>query len=217
MNDTTVWTTAVRFDERAAIEGGANDDDNETDDATEPVALGVNKGPFRYEVKRTGYYCVGAVPVTISTGVSPSTDDADMGASNTNSTSGTTTTITTYTGVVDFENTFKGHLPAAEYPKIWFYASLAGIYSIIGCAWAALCWKHRRDILPIQHYVSATIAFIVVELVALSGYYRYLNDSGVSLVSSLGPRPRCIRAHRADTLSVRPQDRKHGQGLPWIR
>lgn len=24
-----------------------------------------------------------------------------------------------YSGVVDFENVFVGHLPAAEYPKIW--------------------------------------------------------------------------------------------------
>lgn len=89
------------------------------------------------------------------------------------------TSVTVYTGVVDFENTFEGQLPAAEHPKIAFYGFLAVVYGLIGVAWAVLCLKFRREILPIQHYISATIAFIVVEMVAISGYYRYLNNSGV--------------------------------------
>lgn len=165
INDTTIWTTAVRFDSRAAQEG-----------STEPSALGINKGPFKYQVKKTGYYCVGAVPVTISTGAAPSADDIDAGAIN--STTGTTRTI--YSAVVDFQNTFEGHLPAAEYPKIWFYGIMAFVYALVGLGWAFLCYKHRHDILPIQHYVSATVLFIVVEYIAISGYYRYLNNSGVS-------------------------------------
>lgn len=166
ISDTTIWTTAVRFDSRAS----AADSNNAAS-----AALDINRGPFRYQVKKTGYYCVGAVPVTISTGAAPSSDDIDSGSSNTTS----TTTRTVYTGVVDFENVFKGHLPASEYPKIWFYGALACAYTVIGAVWAFLCYRHRRDILPIQHYVSATILFIIVEMVALSGYYRYLNSSGV--------------------------------------
>lgn len=169
INDTTIWTTPVRFDSRAAVD---------TVDSAVNAALDVNRGPFRYEVAKTGYYCVGAVPVTISTGAAPSSDDMDEGTSS----NATTTTRTTYTGVVDFENVFEGHLPASEYPKIWFYGALACAYTLIGLGWAYLCFRHRRDILPIQHYVSATIIFIVVEMIALSGYYRYLNYSGVSLV-----------------------------------
>lgn len=167
INDTTIWTTPVRFDSRAAVD---------TVDSAVNAALDVNRGPFRYEVPKTGYYCVGAVPVTISTGATPSSDDMDEGTSS----NATTTTRTTYTGVVDFENVFEGHLPASEYPKIWFYGALACAYTLIGLGWAYLCFRHRRDILPIQHYVSATIIFIVVEMIALSGYYRYLNYSGVS-------------------------------------
>lgn len=65
-------------------------------------------GPFRYPVSKTGYYCVGAVPVTFE---QPQLDMQDKNSSNPFS-------EVSYTGVVDFENVFKGHLPAAEYPKI---------------------------------------------------------------------------------------------------
>ena len=164
-NSTSIFTTAVRFDSRAA-----------TGDGTDAVPATINSGPFNYSVTRTGYYCVGAVPVTISTGVQASTDDLDLGTGNS-----TSTTATAYTGVVDFENTFEGHLPAAEYPKIFFYGALADAYIFMGAGWGFLCWKYRGDILPVQHYVSATIAVIVVETIALSGYYRYLNHSGVSM------------------------------------
>lgn len=169
INDTAIWTTPVRFDSRASTV--------DTVGSAVDAALDINRGPFRYEVTKTGYYCVGAVPVTVSTGAAPSSDDMDEGTSGNSS----TTTRTTYTGVVDFENVFEGHLPASEYPKIWFYGALACAYTLIGLGWAYLCYRHRRDILPIQHYVSATIVFIVVEMIALSGYYRYLNDSGVSI------------------------------------
>lgn len=170
INDTTIWTTAVRFDSRASADLNS----------AASAALDINRGPFRYQVKKTGYYCVGAVPVTISTGATPSSDDLDEGSNNSTS---TVRTRTAYTGVVDFQNTFKGHLPASEYPKIWFYGALACAYAVIGAVWAFLCYKHRRDILSIQHYVSATILFIMVEMIALSGYYRYLNNSGVRLNS----------------------------------
>lgn len=54
-------------------------------------------GPFRYPVPRTGFYCVGTVPVLVE---------------------GTDEESTAYSGVVDFENVFGGRLAAAEYPKI---------------------------------------------------------------------------------------------------
>lgn len=54
-------------------------------------------GPFRYPVPRTGFYCVGTVPVLVAGG-----GNKDV----------------SFAGVVDFENVFKGRLPAAEKPKI---------------------------------------------------------------------------------------------------
>ena len=66
---------------------------------TTVILNGVTKSsPVAYQVSKTGYYCVGAVPLTTE-GVE-GTDDVQ------------------YTGVVDFRNVFVGHLPAAEYPKI---------------------------------------------------------------------------------------------------
>ena len=138
-----------------------------------------SSGPFKYNVNKTGYYCVGAVPVTV-------TSDEDDSLNGSNSTLDAATPFgTVFTGVVDFENTFEGHLPAAEYPKIWFYTSLAVVYTLIGAGWAFLCFKHRQEILPIQHYISATIAFIVIEMFALAGYYRYLNNSGTASLDKL--------------------------------
>lgn len=54
--------------------------------------------PVAYQVSKTGFYCVGAVPLT--------TEGAEESGG------------VRYTGVVDFRNVFVGHLPAAEYPKI---------------------------------------------------------------------------------------------------
>jgi hypothetical protein len=158
LNSTSIYTTAVRFDTRAML-----------GDGTEATNAGINSGPFKYPVSRTGYYCVGAVPVTIS-------GSGEDGLGNAS---------TTYTGVVDFINTFQGHLPAAEYPKIYFYAALAAMYALMGCGWAFLCWKFKGEILSLQHYVSATIVFIVVEMIALSGYYRYLNNSGTASLAKV--------------------------------
>ena len=158
INSTSIWTTAVRFDGRAtAIDAATNT----------TTALEANSGPFKYPITSTGYYCVGAVPVTT----------AEAGTAR------KTRAATAYTGVVDFENVFEGHLPAADYPKTWFYGILAIVYALIGVAWGYLCYRNRGDILPIQHYVSATIAIILLEMLVLNGYYRYLNNSGTASLS----------------------------------
>lgn len=85
-NSTSIFTSSVRFD---AVSGAAV--------SSQDDQLGT--GPYRYPVTKTGYYCVGAVPLTL-----------DNGSATRNS--------TVFTGVVDFENVFEGHLPAAEYPKV---------------------------------------------------------------------------------------------------
>ena len=124
-NDTTssIYTRAVSFSSSSTL------------------APGATAGPFRYDVPRTGYYCVGLVPLQTDTLAGESagtvTEAVDDGT-------------VVYSGVVTFENSFIGHLPAADYPKTWFYLLLAGMYLVFGAVWGFLCWKHRGDILPIQ-------------------------------------------------------------------
>lgn len=172
LNSTSIWTTAVRFDSGVARPNIRNG----------TLGMSRSAGPFKYNVPRTGYYCVGAVPVTVSSGQTGDEDAAYVPAADAD---GLDTSGTTFTGVVDFQNTFEGYLPAAEYPKIWFYTILAIVYAAIGTGWGVLCFKHRQEILPIQHYVSATIAFLVVEMIAISGYYRYLNLSGSATLDKI--------------------------------
>jgi hypothetical protein len=82
-NDSTIFTASVRFDPVLSAPQSSED-----------ARLGT--GPYRYAVTRTGFWCVGHVPLTLE------------GA----------TRNTTYEGVVDFENVFEGHLPASKWPKV---------------------------------------------------------------------------------------------------
>ncbi len=59
--------------------------------------------PFRYEIKRTGYYCVGTYGFTASE----------------------------YKVVVEFRNAY-GELPAAQIAKLPFYGGLTIVYAVIG-------------------------------------------------------------------------------------
>ncbi|RSH94248.1 hypothetical protein EHS25_004051 [Saitozyma podzolica] len=120
--------------------------------------------PITYAVKKTGYYCVGIVPVTL---VNSRSDIAERQA-----------THAEYSGVVLFRNVFDGELPAVEYPKINFYMALSITYFLIGCLWAFLCVRHFRELLPMQYYISGTIVFLVIEMLANFAYYRYINKHG---------------------------------------
>lgn len=84
-----------------------------TDDAGTPWYDG---GVILYNVKKTGYYCIGTVPVTlVSTGMEtrdlidplPVVSSLAKRAEH-----------ASYKGKVVFQNVFKGELPAAEWPKI---------------------------------------------------------------------------------------------------
>ncbi|ODN97486.1 major facilitator protein [Cryptococcus wingfieldii CBS 7118] len=120
--------------------------------------------PITYAVPKTGYYCVGIVPVTL---VNSKRDLTKREA-----------THAEYSGVVLFRNTFEGELPAVEYPKIGFYLSLSIVYFLLGCGWAYFCSKHHRELLPMQYYISGTIVFLVIEMLAQFAYYRYINKNG---------------------------------------
>ncbi|KAG0147286.1 hypothetical protein CROQUDRAFT_670677 [Cronartium quercuum f. sp. fusiforme G11] len=147
---TSIWTKSVKLTPSSASDTGSTKQESQ-------MAI----GPWRYNVTRTGYYCVGAVPLTA--GATPNAENI---------------AFTSYTGVVDFQNVFKGNLPAGEYPKVVFYAILDLIYLGVGIMWSYNCYRHRTEILPVQHYISASIAFLVVELGSVSGYYKYVNDVG---------------------------------------
>ncbi|EIW66224.1 hypothetical protein TREMEDRAFT_45866 [Tremella mesenterica DSM 1558] len=124
-------------------------------------------GPIEYAVPKTGYYCVD--------NTKRSTDGThhlvrdDMNPRQTHA---------EYSGTVLFRNTFEGELPAVEYPKINFYFVLSVVYFVLGCGWAYLCVKYRSELLPMQYYISGTILFLIIEMLAQFAYYRYVNKHG---------------------------------------
>lgn len=72
--------------------------------STAPVSVPVFSAPITYAVPKTGYYCVGIVPVTL--------------VNSRDSVRERQATHAEYSGMVLFRNNFAGELPAVEYPKI---------------------------------------------------------------------------------------------------
>lgn len=104
VNSTSIWTRRVEFD---AIGG------NETE------AGDGMKGPFRYDVAKTGYCASAQEEMSTHTDLWPASDcvgAVPLVSSTATAVNGSLTS--TYTGVVNFENVFKGLLPASEYPKV---------------------------------------------------------------------------------------------------
>ncbi|KZS95867.1 hypothetical protein SISNIDRAFT_438421 [Sistotremastrum niveocremeum HHB9708] len=127
------------------------------------------KEPIMYPVTKTGYYCVAIVPVTI-------VDGRPTGDTN-------VPFHPQYSGVILFRNTFEGKLPATDYPKVGFYFFLFVTYLVLGGVWAYTCWKQREQLLPIQNYLSALVALLVIEMLSSWAYYRYLNSHGTGVVA----------------------------------
>jgi hypothetical protein len=38
--------------------------------------------------------------------------------------------------------------------------------------------RHYQELLPMQYYISGTIVFLIIEMLALFGYYRFINKHG---------------------------------------
>ncbi|KAI5982726.1 lung seven transmembrane receptor-domain-containing protein [Pisolithus albus] len=186
MNQTSFWTASVTLDQVASSRSKPDHlrtrsgtasiqvhpiprQESETLNPS-PAGMLTYTGPIQYQVRKTGYYCVAIVPVTI---VPPASRQV----------SSETQYHPTYNGVVLFKNTFDGQLPAADYPKVNFYLSMFFAYALFGCAWAWLCYRHMTELLPIQHYLSGLVAFMVVEMAANWVYYRYLNAHGKNAAS----------------------------------
>lgn len=107
--------------------------------------------PINYPIRSTGYYCVGTFGY--------STDE--------------------YTAVVEFRNAY-GELPAAQIAKLPFYGALTLVYALMSAAWGFLYFQNRRDILPVQNYITAILVFLVVEIFMTWLFYDFQNRHGLN-------------------------------------
>ncbi|KAF8516142.1 lung seven transmembrane receptor-domain-containing protein [Hysterangium stoloniferum] len=134
-----------------------------SDDNSSPTSTLWYVSPIKYEVRKTGYYCIAIVPLTVDALPQRQTNNEPHPA---------------YEGTILFQNTFKGKLPASDYPKVNFYLVMFVIYCGLGGFWASMCYRHKTELLPIQFYISGLVGFLVMENLASLAYYRYLNAHG---------------------------------------
>ncbi|KAJ3481723.1 hypothetical protein NLI96_g7467 [Meripilus lineatus] len=124
--------------------------------------------PIQYIVRKTGYYCVAMVPVTVL----PNSNSARQAKTD-------VPEHPPYYGTVHFHNTFDGKLPATDYPKVNFYFSMFLLYTLVGAGWGWLCYQNLQDLLPIQ------LSLLIEILIIHSAYYRYLNAHGRGTTSTV--------------------------------
>ncbi|KAJ3193708.1 hypothetical protein HK101_004337 [Irineochytrium annulatum] len=105
-----------------------------------------------YTIERTGLYCVLIEPI-------PSTAE--------------------FSAEVTLENPY-GKLPGADYPKLPFFGLLSITYLLLGFAWFIKSWMHWKDLLMLQHYVTAVIFFLMIEMAFNYGYFEDYNRWGRS-------------------------------------
>lgn len=117
---------------------------------------------FTYNVTSSGYYCVGATSLSVGSEVTQAEKSH-------------------FSGHVDFHNKFHGNLPASEYPKLNFYGVMTLVYLVVGAMWITLCVIHRDQIVMVQHFVSAMIAFMVIEMACEWLSYTYYNSHVIDL------------------------------------
>ncbi|KAF9076025.1 lung seven transmembrane receptor-domain-containing protein [Rhodocollybia butyracea] len=154
INDTSFWSARVELPANNSTT--SQRESTAIGDVLNPSPNGIYKytQPIQYLVRKTGYYCVAIVPVTVQ-GVT--VQDVPSHPA--------------YNALVFFRNKFDGRLPATDYPKVNFYFVMF-IY------WGWLCYKNAQDLLPLQYYLSGLVGLLVIEMVANWGYYRYLNAHG---------------------------------------
>lgn len=105
---------------------------------------------IHYPINKTGYYCV-------------STHLSDQSSE--------------FTGAVLFQNAY-GKLAATQIPKLPFFGFAALAYALVLALWMFAYVQHRSDILPVQNYITAICAFLVVEMITIWGYYDFTNKHG---------------------------------------
>ncbi|TVY26005.1 Membrane protein [Lachnellula hyalina] len=96
--------------------------------------------PIKYDIKKTGYYCVG------TSAFSPGNVE--------------------YAAVLEFRNAY-GELPASEIAKLPFYGGITIVYAVIGVFWGFLYAQHRHDIYYLNRNgtnVGSKVLMIVVAI-----------------------------------------------------
>ncbi|KAI0068150.1 hypothetical protein BV25DRAFT_1793885 [Artomyces pyxidatus] len=150
-----------------------------------PTGIFVYHEPIQYLVRKTGYYCVAVVPVTVLQASPPSPPPSTTVAPQPTARQDSSGVHPTYKGTVLFQNKFHGQLAATDYPKTTFYLIMFISYVVLGAAWGWMCYRHITELLPIQYYLSCLVGFLIIEMVANLAYYRYLNAHGKGLASTV--------------------------------
>ncbi|KAJ1655161.1 hypothetical protein IWQ61_005034 [Dispira simplex] len=86
-----------------------------------------------------------------------------------------------FTGEVQWHNPY-GNLPAVDYPKIMFYGLLSLAYLLVSVLWLVGVVRYWREILPMQHYLSALLICLLAAFGIHYGFYRYYNAHGTKSV-----------------------------------
>ncbi|KAI9291159.1 hypothetical protein K502DRAFT_309621 [Neoconidiobolus thromboides FSU 785] len=116
-----------------------------------------------YFINETGYKCVTADIINLNSKNEPNPEDL----------------FTTFLGLIEWNNPY-GKLPASEHPKLVFYGVLSLVYVVFSLVWAFLLYKYWQDLLPIQHYITGVLIFLIAEMSANYGYLDNFNQSGKS-------------------------------------
>ncbi|KAI9261320.1 lung seven transmembrane receptor-domain-containing protein [Helicostylum pulchrum] len=103
-----------------------------------------------YKVEKTGYYCVALIP---------------------------TGNGSTFEAWVEWRYPY-GELPAGDYPKLLLYGAFACVYTAVGIFWAIQSYRNWDDILPVQHFLSGAIFYLIVEMAFNFGFWEAYNQSG---------------------------------------
>ena len=72
-----------------------------------------------------------------------------------------------------------GYLPGRLFGFLPFYLSMCFVYAAFVALWMGLNLKHRKDVAPIQHYISVVLALTLVEVICWFVDYNNFNLSGV--------------------------------------
>ncbi|KAJ8655827.1 hypothetical protein O0I10_008491 [Lichtheimia ornata] len=121
---------------------------------TTAIHLNKSEESALYKVDNTGYYCVSILP-----------------ANRDNE------SISTFDATIEWRNPY-GNLPAGDYPKLLFYGIFSLIYLAVGLFWGIQSFRYWSDILPVQHFLSGTIFFLIVEMAINWGFWEAYNQTG---------------------------------------
>lgn len=71
-----------------------------------------------------------------------------------------------------------GFLSITDWPLLPFYATMCGVYVLLGLAWLLVCAMHWRDILRVQFWIGGVIFLGMLEKAMFTSEYQNINNSG---------------------------------------